>query len=137
MSEKQFKLGTNYPNEGFVQSALQGHFEGLGFKQGKLGHIDYVGVHPVSGERWVIEAKGETSDVGLDFRTGLGQIVQSMANAPATFGLAVPHTQKFLNQCSKVAPWVREALQLHWLLVDAAGGITVVAPREPLPGLGA
>lgn len=28
------------------------------------------------GRRWLIEAKGQTSGVGLDFRTGLGQLVQ-------------------------------------------------------------
>ncbi len=137
MNKASFKRGTEFPSEGFVQGALERHFGQLGFNQEAIGHVDYVGTHPTSGQRWIVEAKGATADIGLDFRTGLGQVLQAMADTSAQFGFAFPRTPQFLKQCSSVSMQVREALRLHWLLVDATGHIQVVAPREPLPELGA
>lgn len=133
MTASTFELGNEFPREGFVQAQLERHFHRLGFRQEKRDHIDYVGVHPDTHETWIIEAKGETSDVGLDFRTGLGQILQAMAEPSARFGFAVPRTPKFLAQCKKVPDRVRVALGLHWLLVEESGKVVVVDPLEPLP----
>lgn len=73
-----FPRGEAYPNEVFVQQAIEHHFVALGFRPEPAGFIDYVCVHPQTGERWVVEAKGKTTSVGLDFRTCLGQVVQRM-----------------------------------------------------------
>lgn len=137
MNAATFELGNEFPREGFVQLSLERHFERLGFRPIRHGHVDYVGVHPESREVWIVEAKGETSDVGLDFRTGLGQILQAMAEPSARFGFAVPRTPKFLAQCRKVPDRVRVALGLHWLFVEESGEVTVVDPSEPLPRISA
>ena len=133
MNSRRYKLGENFPNEGFVQRVIEQHFASLGFQVEPVEHTDFVCVHPETSERWVIEAKGQTGDVGTDFRTGLGQIVQrGMADPSATYAIAVPQIPQFLNQCRQVAPWVRQALRLHWLVVAADATIRVYRPRDEL-----
>ncbi len=46
----------------------------------------------------------------------------------AQHGIAVPNIDVYHRQIAKVSPWVVAALGLHWLLVDAAGSVTIVAP---------
>lgn len=65
---RKYQLGIEFPHEGFVQSALEQYFTDLGFDIDLRGHADLVCAHSESGERWLVEAKGVTSDVGLDFR---------------------------------------------------------------------
>ena len=136
MSQQAYRLGTDFPREGFVQAALEAYFSGLGFRAFTHGHVDYAGLHPDTRETWLVEAKGETADVGLDLRTGLGQILQHMAEPSVRYGLAVPRTPKFIAQCKKLPGRVRVALGLHWLFVDPDGTVTVVRPDESVPGLG-
>ena len=133
MGSRRYKLGETFPNEGFVQRAIEQHFASLGYHVEPAEHTDLVCVHPETSERWVIEAKGQTDDVGTDFRTGVGQIVQrGMATPSATYAIAVPQIPQFLNQCRQVAPWVRQALGLHWLVVAADATIRVYRPRDEL-----
>jgi hypothetical protein len=120
-----YRLGTDFPREGFVQGALEQHFAGC--ERFAAGHADLACVDR-AGVRWIIEAKGETADVGLDFRTGLGQLVQSMGDQDAVYGLAVPDTQRFANQMARVPKWVRQRLRLHWLIVAADGRVRVEPP---------
>jgi hypothetical protein len=68
-----------FPNEGFVQRAIETFFEGQGYCRKVAKDTDLVCER--AGERWAIEAKGVTASVGLDFRTGLGQLVQRMDDA--------------------------------------------------------
>jgi hypothetical protein len=98
MTAQTFKLGTEFPREGFVQRCLERHFGENGYKRTSAGHTDFACIHPSSGERWVVEAKGETADVGLDFCTGLGQLLQAMGDPSARYGLAIPGTPKFFTQ---------------------------------------
>ena len=132
MNQQSFALGIDFPREGFVQNAIEKHFAALGYLKSVGGYVGYDGIQPVSGDRWIVDAKGETSEVGLDFRTGLGQILLAMAEYPARYGLAIPNTSKFSDQCTRVPNRVRTALRLHWLLVDAAGGVTIVGPDDEL-----
>src|SRR5436309_15921785 len=67
-----YQLGDEFPREGFVQAALEQHFAAC--ERVEAGWADLACVDE-NGVRWVIEAKGETSDTGLDFRTGLGQLL--------------------------------------------------------------
>ena len=127
-----YKLGTEFPHEGFVQRAIDTHFQSLGFVMGSKGHVDLVCDHPTTRERWIIEAKGETSDVGLDFRTGLGQLIQAMDEGEAMYGIAIPDTPKFRYQLAKVSTRVREVLGLHWVVVAASGTVRVFNSREKL-----
>lgn len=84
-----------FPNETFVQKALEAHFQSRGFVAVSKGYTDLVVDHPESGERWVIEAKGETEAVGLDFRTGLGQLVQGMDEVGLYTDLQFPILLRF------------------------------------------
>jgi hypothetical protein len=121
-----FILGTSFPYEGFVQASIEKHFQALGFIQSKEAHADYYGKHPETGEEWLVEAKGKTSDIGLDFRTGLGQLLQGMKEPNRKYGLAVPDIPQFVAQCNRVPERVRELLQIHWLIVGEDEGVRVV-----------
>jgi hypothetical protein len=80
------------------------------------------------GQRWIIEAKGETTQVGLDFRTGLGQLLQNMGDERTRYGLAIPDTPRFAAQTARVSTWSRRALRLHWLVVSANGAVRIDGP---------
>ncbi len=125
-----FPLGIEFPNEGFVQASIEAHFSGLGFVPMKSGHADFACIHPDSGECWRIEAKGATKAVGLDFRTGLGQILQGMTDDSIKYAMAVPDTDQFLRQAALVGEWVRKRLGLHFLIINAHGNVRTVDPSS-------
>ena len=77
-------------------------------------------------------SEGVTSAVGLDFRTGLGQLLQGMTDDSVKYAVAVPGVEKFIKQCSRVSPWVRQTLGLYWLFVNSAGQVKVVGPEQAL-----
>ena len=129
-STTNYLLGADFPHEGFVQRALERHFTSLGFHITPEGHADLVCVHPQTHERWIVEAKGRTAAIGLDFRTGLGQLLQRMSDQRSRYGLAMPNLPQFRRQCCDVKPWVREALGLHWLLIGADGTVQTYSPHE-------
>ena len=54
----RFKLGTQFPAEGFVQRAIEAHFLKRGYARDDAGHADLVCTHPETGEKWRVEAKG-------------------------------------------------------------------------------
>jgi hypothetical protein len=71
-------LGYDYPYEGFVQNSIEKYFTDKGFQNQTIHPIDFIGFNPLTRETWIVEAKGKTSDIGLDFRTGIGQLIQRM-----------------------------------------------------------
>lgn len=97
----RFALGSEFPREGFGQSALERYFAGC--EPQSVGYADYACIDK-KGRRWLIEAKGETADVGLDSRTG---------------------------QRERTPLWVRQALGLHWFVGSPDYGLTVQAPENP------
>jgi hypothetical protein len=126
-----FPKGEAFPIEAFVQQAIERHFVTLGFKPEPAGYIDYVCVYPETGERWVIEAKGKTLDIGLDFRTCLGQVVQRMddpSDGSTRYAVAMPDLPQYQAQCQQVKTAVRMLLNLHWLFVDEDGTVQTVTP---------
>jgi len=132
LAARAFKRGEAFPNEDFVQGAIERHFAELGFKLLSGTHADLECEHPTSRERWLVEAKGLTSAVGLDFRTGLGQLLQRMHEPSTHYGVAVPDIPQFRSQCAQVSPRVRELLGVHWLFVTSEGLVRVVGPTEQL-----
>src|SRR3954471_8979077 len=98
-----YRLGTDFPREGFVQAALEQHFADC--QKHAIGHADFA-CSDEYGRRWLIEAKGERSDVGLDFRTGLGHVLQGTPSPEWTPALAMPDTPKFANQRARTPDWV-------------------------------
>jgi hypothetical protein len=129
----RYRLGTDYPREGFVQTALERHFNH--WERSERGFADHVARDPESGRIWIIEAKGQTSDVGLDFRTGLGQIVQVVRSADEVYAIAVPDTAKFRNQLVRLSTYVRIALGLRVIRVGADGTLEILEPEAPLDSL--
>src|SRR5919199_1964145 len=91
----EFPLGSDFPREGFVQRAIERHFASCA--PAEAGHADFACTDE-RGRRWLVEAKGETSDVGLDFRTGLGQLLPGASEPGWTLALAMPDTPKFQRQ---------------------------------------
>ena len=129
----RYKRGTEFPHEAFVQAAVEHHFESAGYLLDSGGRVDLHATDALSGERWHIEAKGVTSQVGLDFRTGLGQLVQGMEHPESKHAIAVPDTDSFRKQVRCIRPWVMERLQLYVLLVAADGGVSVYGPTDCFP----
>lgn len=128
----KFQRGLGFPHEGFVQAAIINHFRDQNYTIREEGFADLVCVCETRRCKWIIEAKGVTAAIGLDFRTGLGQLIQGMKEEGVNYAIAVPRTEQFLKQCSRVATWVRMALNLHFLFVDEHGNVRVVHPHEGL-----
>lgn len=130
-----FRNGVEFPNEGFVQGALDKHFAALGFTVPGGSRADIDLLNPETGQHWVVEAKGDTKgNAGLDFKTGLGQLLLRMnEHEPETmYGVALPDTPRFVVLCSKISKRVRLRLNLHCLLVDGDSTIRVISPSEPV-----
>lgn len=117
-----------FPHERFVQQAIESYFTEQGFVIGKKGYADLVVER--DDERWVIEAKGETQAVGLDFRTGLGQLLQAMDEEDARYALAVPDTSAFRRQMEATPRRVRTLLGLHFLVVGEDGSVEIRLPDD-------
>jgi len=125
---RSYKRGLEFPHEGFVQLSLEEHFRSAGFLLTTDSRVDLICSHPDTGESWHIEAKGVTSQVGLDFRTGLGQLVQAMHSQDMKHGIALPDTPAFQAQVAKLSAWVVALLRIHWLFVAQDGSVRVIAP---------
>ena len=80
----------------------------MGFMAKKNGYADYVCEHPETKVQWHIEAKGVTQAIGLDFRTGLGQLIKGMSNETTNYALAFPDTPAFHSQARGIASRVRK-----------------------------
>jgi len=126
MSPSDHRGKTNFPHETFVQRAVEQWLEKDGFQ---IFPEPFVDVNASSGnEVWHIEAKGKTTQMGLDFRTGVGQLVQRMKDPTHKYGVALPDIPQFRNQTAEFAPWVLSKLQIHWIWVSADGNISVQGP---------
>lgn len=126
----RFKLGDLYPSEGFVQRAVEWHFLGMGYRLTPIPHADFCFTHPETNRRWLIEAKGVTAATGLDYHTGLGQLVQRIRDDITDPAIAVPATPFFRRRFQRMSPRVRTALHLTWLLVRADQSVETVTPDQ-------
>ncbi|NLX83217.1 MAG: hypothetical protein GXZ04_05310 [Clostridiales bacterium] len=123
-----YHLGFNFPYEGFVQTRLEQYFTSEGYTLISGSHADLVCEHAQTKDRWVIEAKGKTTSIGLDFRTGLGQLLQRMDQEEVNYAVAVPDISAFVKQVNQLPPWVRKALNLHIIYVNEEGNIKIIPP---------
>ena len=128
--------GADFPHEGFVQRAIESHFSRLGFVLECDTLADLVCVHRHTAERWLIEAKGVTANLGLDFGTGLAQLIQRMTDPSTKYALAIPCDERFLAQCQLVSAHVREAIGLHWLIVTPDGSVVTIPPDQTIRDAG-
>lgn len=127
-SGRPYKRGIEFPHEGFVQHAIEAHFVTAGFEILRGGTVDLRCVHPETGESWHVEAKGVTTQIGLDFRAGLGQLVQGMRDREHRYGVAMPDTPAFRAQAERISDWVLAALRVHLLYVESSGQVKIVIP---------
>jgi len=130
MREKQSKP---FPAEDAVVTAVHAWLAAKGCTFERRGYIDIVAREAETNRLWVIEAKGKTIQSGLDFRTGLGQILIAMHDDGALYAVAVPATPDYRRLCGCIDDYVRRALGLHWLLVNREGHVWLVEPTAPLP----
>lgn len=128
---RAYRLGTDFPSEGFVQTVIEGHFRSLGFTIDTTSDIDLICHRSAPPERWHIEVKGKTSSCGLDFRTCLGQLVQRAPGPEVRCGLALPDIPQYRVQIAKTSPWAIDVLRLTWLIVQVDGRVEVIAPEIP------
>jgi hypothetical protein len=130
---QRFRNGVEFPNEGFVQLALDRHFADLGFTEHCGSRADIDLRNPSTGVRWVVEAKGDTKqNAGLDFKSGLGQLFLGMSDAEALYGIAIPDIPRFRALCARLPERVRASLNIHWLLVDVNAHVRIVPPGQIL-----
>ncbi|WP_024834032.1 hypothetical protein [Ruminiclostridium josui] len=129
---RSYKRGLDFPNEGFIQDSIEKYFIKLGYKQLNEKFSDFACVNSNTEEKWIIEAKGKTKAIGLDFRTCLGQLIQRMDSRDTHYGIAVPNLTQYINQCRMVKRWIRNELNLYWLFVDKYGNVEVFEPDKEL-----
>ena len=111
-----------------MQAALENHFRERGFTIEAAGDIDLRCTHPDTCERWHIEAKGKTTQPGLDFRTCLGQLIQRIRDKETLYGIALPDIPQYAAQIDAMSNWVVDALRIHWLLVSPDGSVRIMRP---------
>ena len=129
-----FPRGNDFPNEGFVQKAIEAHFTAHGFTLLDEGYTDLTCRHPQTGERWVVEAKGYSKALNVDFNTCLGQLLKRMhEDESGRFGLALPNIPQYERQIGQISMRIRKALDLHWILVSEDGTVQVCAPEDSSP----
>jgi len=127
-----YKRGKDFPAEQFVQVAIEAYFLNQGFNLDRSRHVDLACVHPITGERWQIESKGISAAIGLDFRTGLGQLLQRMTDRAVKHGVAVPKIPQYEAQISKMTPWVVDLLGIHWFLIRSDGSVEWLPPNAEI-----
>ncbi|MBR1172979.1 hypothetical protein JQ617_03340 [Bradyrhizobium sp. KB893862 SZCCT0404] len=131
-SPSDYRGKTDFPNEAFVQQAVEQWLTRDGFRVFRDRLVDVKASRDSGGEPkvWHIEAKGKTSAVGLDFRTGVGQLVQRMKDRAHQYGIAIPDIPEFRKQTDQFAPWVLSKLQIHWIWVSKDGTVSVDTPPQ-------
>lgn len=120
-----------YPFQPFVRRAVEEYFARGGFQVAPNGETGLVAHKAAGAPRWVVEVMGKGKKPRTDWALGLSDALMSMQdeNASTLYALAVPATRNLLEKRSKVSPWVRRALRLHWLVVQGDGTVNVLAPE--------
>lgn len=126
--KKQFRYQAVFPYEAFVQRSIELFFAHNGYQLIQDAQVDLIAEKP--GEKWFIEAKGESASPGLDFNTALGQLLKWMASPEPIYALALPKCSKYKRQCSLLPQYVRQRLGLRILVVDQGGGVSIIAPEQ-------
>ena len=125
---KYFKKEKVYPNEAFIQEAIENYFSSEGFMIEKDGQIDLVAEK--NDEKWIVEAKGMTSQITVDFNTCLGQLVKSMESSAWNYAIAIPCEDKYKVQCMKLPDYSRKNNNLYIIIVNENAQIKVIMPTN-------
>lgn len=117
-----------YPNEAFIQEAIENYFSNAGFEIKKNGYIDlYV---EKKDEKWIVEAKGSTSQITVDFNTCLGQLARNMTSPSIKYAIAIPCEDKYRRQCKSLSDYFRVINNLHIIIVDENARVTIIKPTD-------
>jgi hypothetical protein len=119
-----------FPYEAFIKEAIKRYFEMNGFQVADTGQVDLIAENMSTSEKWVIEAKGMTSAIGLDFNTCLGQLLKSINSDEIHYAIAIPKIEKYKKQCEKISDYVRKKINLNIILVDEKSNIEIIAPAD-------
>lgn len=127
---KRFKKEKIYPNEAFIQESIEKHFRISGYEIQEDGQIDLIAEN--DNEKWVIEAKGLTSQITVDFNTCIGQLAKSMQSNTCNYALALPSIEKFKTQCMKLPDYYRERNNLYIIVVNEKQEVNIIKPTESI-----
>lgn len=127
---KNFKKEKVYPNEAFVQEAIELYFSEKGYEIKTKEQADLIAEK--HDEKWIIKAKGMTSAVGLDFNTCLGQLIKNMTSEEQIYAIAIPSHLQYRRQCELLPSYFRELVKLRILLIDESGEVCVIEPHESI-----
>jgi len=125
---KYYKKDNKYPNEAFIQEAIENYFSNEGFVIEKDGQIDLIAEK--SDEKWIVEAKGMTSQITVDFNSCLGQLVKSMVSPVWNYAIAIPYEDKYKVQCMKLPKYFRNNNNLHIIVVSENAQIKIIMPLD-------
>jgi hypothetical protein len=111
-----------------VKEAVRAHLTGRGFDVsvawGRVRGIDIDARH-ADGRRYVIEAKAEVGKVGaqqVNYFVGmLGELVQRMDDAQASYGIALPDNRQYRGLVNRVPSLANERLRLAVFWVSREG----------------
>jgi hypothetical protein len=115
-----------------VRAAIEGHF--AAYARLDAESSDYAFADDLTGVEWIVEIKGGDDAPSPGFTAALGRLVAgTSAGQKANYVLAMPDTAGHRTAREAVAPWLREAMNLIWFLVDERGEIIAIRPngREP------
>jgi hypothetical protein len=127
-----FKRKHEFPNESFIQEKIEEYFLSRNFELLDPGYADLKCLDKNSQNIWVVEAKGKTAQMGLDFRTCLGQLLQRMEDPDWVYAIAIPDLPQYRKQCQQVPGWVRRLIKLNWIFVTEDGSVSVFSSEQNL-----
>jgi len=125
---KYFKKDNVYPNEAFIQEAIERYFLNEGYKIENSAHVDLVAVN--HDDKWIIEAKGMTSQITVDFNTCLGQLVKSMFTHDVKYAIAIPSEIQYTKQCKQLSDYFRVTNNLYILIIDQNARVQIIQPTD-------
>ncbi len=129
---KTFSRPPEFPNEAFVQKAIEQYFTANGYEIDGAGQIDLKAWK--NKEDWVIEAKGITKAIRVDFNTCMGQLIGHIDNENTKYAIALPRTEEYIYQCKNLPDFIRRRLGLHIIFVDGSGKVNITYPGESIEG---
>lgn len=121
-------IGESRITEDEVKEAVRGHLTARGFDVavawGRVRGIDIDARHP-DGRRYVIEAKAEVGRNGpqqVNYFLGmLGELVQRMDDAQASYGIALPDNRQYRGLVQRLPGLAKERLRLAVFWVSRRG----------------
>ena len=125
---KYYKKEKVYPFEAFIQEAIEKYFSAEGYSIEEDDRIDLIAFKPDI--RWIVEAKGSTSQITVDFNTCLGQLARNMTSPSIKYAIAIPCENNYRNQCKSISDYYRVINNLHIIIVDENARVTIIKPTD-------